>query len=50
MIRLIILILLFSNLTTFANSKVVEAEAEYKHDGKISPVEACDLAEQRAKE
>ena len=50
MIRLIILILFFSNLTSFANSKVVEAEAEYNHDGKISQEEACNLAEQRAKD
>ena len=50
MIRSILLILFFLNLTTFTNSKEVEAEAEYKHDGKISQVEACNLAEQRAKD
>lgn len=49
MIRSILLILFFLNFTTFANSKIVEATAEYKHDGKISQEEACSLAEKRAK-
>ena len=50
MIRSILLILFFLNFITFANSKIVEAEAEYKHDGKISQEEACVLAEKRAKD
>ncbi len=50
MIRSILLILFFLNLTTLVYSKIVEAEAKYKHDGKISQVEACSLAEKRAKD
>ena len=48
MIRSILFTLTLFIFITPAHAKIVEEEYKYKHDGKISPVEACKIAEKRA--
>ena len=48
MIRSILFTLTLFIFITPAHAKIVEEEYKYKHDGKISQVEACKIAEKRA--